>query len=322
MLTVGSLFSGIGGLDLGLERAGMRVVWQVEIDEWCRKMLAKHWPDVERFGDIKTCGIHNLKPVDLICGGFPCQPVSSAGKRKGDADERWLWPGFARIVCDLEPRWVLAENVPGLLAIDTGRLFGTILRDLAALGYDAEWELLPACAFGAPHIRYRLFIVAHANGPRLAEWKSIFRDDGTQRQAVERSNWWAVEPDVGRVANGVPARVNRLRGLGNAVVPQVAEWIGKRIVKAVSACMVLCLVAGCVTGKVTPTGAPGQTHDPSPAPQPIATTGTGASVAVGEARGLSIETAVPLGLMPLMAIVIYLSHRREILRIKQNGKVK
>ena len=113
--TFGSLFAGIGGLDLGLERAGMVCSWQVEIDEYCRRVLAKHWPDVERFEDVRECGAHNLEPIDLICGGFPCQPHSVAGKRKGAADDRDLWPEYFRIVAELRPRYVLAENVPGIV---------------------------------------------------------------------------------------------------------------------------------------------------------------------------------------------------------------
>jgi DNA (cytosine-5)-methyltransferase 1 len=257
-MKVGSLFSGIGGLDLGLERAGMTITWQVEKDDYCRKVLAKHWPRVPCYVDIADCGKQNLEPVDLICGGFPCQPVSCAGKRKGDADERWLWLEFARLVCELRPRWVLAENVPGLLSADAGRLFGGILRDLAELGYNAEWELLPACAFGAPHIRYRVFILASRRiGATRPRAKCLLADSRRNRKqhfgqsALSRPNktdpgescanvahaakhgrhacWWSTEPDVGRVVDGVPDRVDRLRGLGNAVVPQVAEWIGRRI---------------------------------------------------------------------------------------------
>jgi DNA (cytosine-5)-methyltransferase 1 len=159
---VGSLFSGIGGLDLGLERAGMQVVYQVEKDPYCQKVLAKHWPTVPRYGDIKEIDFSTLPAVDLICGGFPCQPVSCAGKRQGDKDKRWLWPEFYRAICEARPRWVLVENVPGLLSVADGRLFGGILGDLARSGYNAEWDLLPAAAFGAPHLRFRLFLVAHA----------------------------------------------------------------------------------------------------------------------------------------------------------------
>ena len=234
-LTVGSLFSGIGGLDLGLERAGMVVKWQVEIDPYCRKVLAKHWPDVECYEDVREVGAHNLEPVDLICGGFPCQPVSCAGQRKGTDDERWLWPEFYRLIRELKPRWVLGENVPGLLSIDAGRVFGSILRDLAASGYDAEWDCIPASAVGAPHRRDRVFVVANA------QMQPGNASDG-QRGWARRFTFggchsfdgcaWSPEPDVGRVADGVPDRVDRLKGLGNAVVPQVAEWLGRRIVEA------------------------------------------------------------------------------------------
>jgi DNA (cytosine-5)-methyltransferase 1 len=257
-LTVGSLFSGIGGLDLGLERAGMEVRWQVEIDPWCQRVLAKHWPKVPRYDDIKAIDWTEVEPVDLICGGFPCQPVSLAGKRLAQADERWLWPEFERCLRVLRPRWALMENVPGLLSA----AMGDVLGDLAALGYDAEWDCIPAAAVGAPHLRYRVLIVAHTTGRRtmrlpVRPWKpctaapdavgggqdvadvqrpngrhmdsgvaEIFRQEPTPDASHGQ---WAVEPDVGRVANGVPHRVDRLRGLGNAVVPQVAEWIGRQI---------------------------------------------------------------------------------------------
>lgn len=162
MLTVGSLFSGIGGFELGLERTGgFKTVWQCEIDEFCQKVLAKHWPDVQRFSDIKEMN-GDVPHVDVICGGFPCQPVSVAGKRKGDCDERWLWPEFFRVVCEVNPTWVLVENVPGLLSADSGRIFGGILRDLSRCGYDAEWNIISAANVGAPHLRKRVFIVAYS----------------------------------------------------------------------------------------------------------------------------------------------------------------
>ena len=114
-LTVGSLFSGIGGLELGLERTGgFKTKWQVEIDEYCLKVSERHWPNVQRFRDIKECGKHNLSTVDLICGGFPCQPHSVAGKRKGAEDDRNLWPEMFRIIREVNPRWVICENVPGI----------------------------------------------------------------------------------------------------------------------------------------------------------------------------------------------------------------
>lgn len=278
-LTVGSLFSGIGGGDLGLQRAGFKIAWQVENDEFCTRVLQKHWPNVPKYGDVRDVGGHNLEWVDFIHGGFPCQPVSVAGKRRAQEDERWLWPEFARIVRELRPWYVLVENVPGLLV----RGMGDVLGDLAASGYDAEWQSLPAAAFGAPHIRERVFIVAHArcqcDKPRrtlneLATTPRARKGQASQRQRIRNAvvdsgkaisdtdscgfemypqshraaqqsafnalgrmdacgrDRWAPEPGVCRVANGVPAQMDRLRGLGNAEVPQVVEWIGRRIIEA------------------------------------------------------------------------------------------
>lgn len=160
-LTVGSLFSGVGMFDLGLERAGMATLWQVERDEWCRGVLAAHFPNAERFADVRDVGAHDLAPVDLICGGFPCQPISNAGKRRAQQDERWLWPEFARIVRELRPRYVFVENVAALL--DRG--LGIVRGDLAALGFDAEWDCIPASAVGAPHRRDRIWILAQLADP-------------------------------------------------------------------------------------------------------------------------------------------------------------
>jgi DNA (cytosine-5)-methyltransferase 1 len=227
-MTLGSLFSGIGGFDLGLERAGFREQWQVEIDPWCRSVLAKHWPDVARYDDVRTVG-HELERVDCICGEFPCQPVSVAGLQRGEDDDRWLWPEFARIVRTLRPRVVIVENVPGLFVRDFGRVVG----DLAALGYDAEWDCIPAAALGARHRRDRVFVAyASESGLPLSERARVFgprrREEG---RAIAQCGWWAAEPDVGRVAYGVPRRVDRLKGLGNAVVPQVAEFVGRRVLE-------------------------------------------------------------------------------------------
>lgn len=167
--TFGSLFAGIGGLDLGLDRAGWSCKWQVEIDPYCLAVLQKHWPNVPRFGDVKTLTGDELESVDLICGGFPCQPVSCAGKKKGQADERWLWPEFARIIRMVRPRFVLVENVPGLLNANEGRAMGEVLGDLAESGYDAEWNRVSAASVGAPHLRERIFIVAYSKYGGLAQ---------------------------------------------------------------------------------------------------------------------------------------------------------
>ena len=166
-LAIGSLFSGIGGLELGLEHAtGGRVCWQVERDAWCRDVLAKHWPDAVRYDDV--CTVNGLPAVDLICGGFPCQDVSLAGKRAGFAGERSsLWREYRRIIADVGPRLVFVENVPGLLTADDGWAFGEVLGDLAALGFDATWDVFRASDVGAPHRRERLFLLAYRDGAVL-----------------------------------------------------------------------------------------------------------------------------------------------------------
>ena len=166
-LTIGSLFSGIGGLELGVEHAtGGRVLWQVERDEWCREVLAKHWIDAVRYDDV--CTVNGLPRVDIICGGFPCQDVSLAGKRAGFSGERSsLWREYRRIVADVRPRFVFVENVPGLLTADDGWAFGEVLGGLAALGYDAVWDHFRASDMGAPHRRERIFLLAHRDGAAL-----------------------------------------------------------------------------------------------------------------------------------------------------------
>jgi DNA (cytosine-5)-methyltransferase 1 len=223
-----SLFSGIGGLELGLERAGMTVVGQVEIDELCRRVLANHWPEVPRHDDVRSaCAWWAAEPrpaVDVVCGGFPCQDVSDAGRRAGiEGEQSGLWSHFAAVVGFLRPRFVIVENAPGLLA----RGFGRVLGDLASLGYDAEWDCVPSAAVGAPHLRARVWLLAYPGGV----------GDGTE-DAVQ-AGWpqpqlragWATEPDVGRVADGIPGGLARrlLKPLGNAVVPQVAEHVGRLV---------------------------------------------------------------------------------------------
>jgi DNA (cytosine-5)-methyltransferase 1 len=300
-MTFGSLFAGIGGLDLGLERAGMECKWQVEIDEYSRRVLAKHWPTVRRWDDIKTfppnaspqrlsCAGCEAQPkseveqfgngnpeawaVDLICGGFPCQDISTAGKRAGlHGDRSGLFFEAIRVVELLRPRWLLLENVAALL---NGGL-DEVLATLAAIGFDAEWHCLQAADFGAPHLRDRVFVIAERATPGTvtdADEQSLERRGDVKKSDRERSKkeklvggslqenrilpnapriereprprrrrirqsdtadlaeWWATEPGVGRVANGVSGRVHRLRGLGNAVVPQVAEWLGRQIMEA------------------------------------------------------------------------------------------
>jgi len=275
MLTFGSLFAGIGGIDLGLERAGMICKWQVEIDPFRRQVLAKHWPDVERFWDVRDCGRHNLATVDLIAGGFPCQPHSNAGQQRGAEDDRNLWPEYRRIVAELRPTWVLGENVPGI----KGTMLDDILSDLEDLAYSVRTIDIPACGVGALHVRHRFFIVAHTDGGgqqreilsiRSRQSRKTTLDISGHRKDVSHTEgqglqnrrqaraqacpdetnwnmaqsrfkrrcraWWATEPDMGRVVNGLSVGMERIRrkrvtALGNAVVPQVAEWIGRRIVE-------------------------------------------------------------------------------------------
>jgi DNA (cytosine-5)-methyltransferase 1 len=199
---------------------------------------------------------------DIITGGFPCQPVSHAGKRQGAADDRYLWPEMFRLVRTLRPRWVVAENVYGLITHEDGALLDKVYDDLEGEGYEALPPIvLPACALGAPHRRDRVWIVAHdpvagqprswrhgeqerppddaerggeavadTAGGRLKEQRDDGKAAGETRPESLSADSWAVESDVGRVAHGIPRRVDRLRGLGNAIVPQIAELIGRLIV--------------------------------------------------------------------------------------------
>ena len=325
-LTVGSLFSGIGGLDLGLERAGMRVIWQSEIDPYACKVLSKHWPEVVNHGNIKEINWQEVERPDVICGGYPCQPFSQAGKRRGEEDPRHLWPWVREAISQLRPKYAILENVRGHLSM--GGL--SVIAELASIGYDAEWRVVSAASVGANHRRDRIVIVAYPNNSRdrtprrdidghgqafeqgrkdISQFGSCGcssnvadsdcckpsyggqcqtvpsesagrRNDrsgsgshigqislGITRQTCEAisndererdgqhwvsSNarqedrrriyngrgeegyvgwqWWEIEPNVGRVANGISSRVDRLRGLGNAVVPQVAEVIGRLVI--------------------------------------------------------------------------------------------
>ena len=312
MMTVGSLFSGIGGIDLGLERTKrFRTLWFCERDPYCQRVLAKHWPEVPLYSDVNDINASVPRP-DVLVGGFPCQPVSYAGKRMAQEDERWLWPHVERCIRIFRPEGVLLENVTGLLTAG----FDDVISGLAACGYDAEWDCIPAAAVGAPHRRDRVFIVAaprvvadapgesgdgrddHAGvgsqsaaraqprdggGPALVadadgaaggssrgagqpvHGSGAVKRSGRRSRLQSDSGWpspmayahgaglqgrgaeyelsvsrgegeaggrgvWAAEPNVGRVANGVPHRVDRLRALGNAVVPQVAEYVAWRLV--------------------------------------------------------------------------------------------
>jgi len=291
-LTHISLFTGIGGIDLAAEAAGFETIAQVERDNYCRRVLAKHWPGVPRFDDVRDVTADALRGAGigrptLISGGFPCQPFSCAGKRRGAEDDRFLWPEMCRIVSELRPAWVLGENVAGFV----GMALDDCAADLEGVGYAVRAFVVPAAGVGAPHQRARCFIVAHSNGvqldgsggarrrgaepsdgrtdvanarsaglrldaeqhgePERPEYGPLGRDaarrgnekpvtdpivsglertykrtapskregSSAMRRHARSEDWWATEPDVGRVAHGVPNRVHRLRALGNAVVP-------------------------------------------------------------------------------------------------------
>ena len=229
-----SLFSGIGGLDLGLDRAGLTCVGQVESDRYCRRVLARHWPQVPRHDDVRTAPrwwAQTERPrVDLVAGGPPCQPHSTAGRRRGVGDPRWGWPWFVDVVDTVRPAWILVENVAGLLA--DAEAFGIILGGLSDRGFDAEWSIVSACSVGAPHVRRRLFVVAHApSGRRDGRPLEQLWEQARRTQPARRDPWPA-EPAVDRMAYGVPERVDRVKALANAVVPAVAEHIGRLILAA------------------------------------------------------------------------------------------
>ena len=240
-LKVLDLFSGIGGFSLGLEKTGgFETVAFCEIEEFPRKVLAKHWPGVPIYDDVKELTVDRLRKdgttVDVICGGFPCQDISAAGKQAGigEGTRSGLWSELARLIGELRPQYAIMENVTALVSGDSGRWFSRVLGDLAALGYDAEWHCIPASAVGAPHQRDRVWIIAYPNSPGLQERLSIKGVDGGQASGYQGQEpafcgWWATEPAVGRVADGVPDRSHRLKALGNAVVPQIPCIIGQAI---------------------------------------------------------------------------------------------
>jgi DNA (cytosine-5)-methyltransferase 1 len=322
MITTLDLFAGIGGFALGLEATGFfRTTCFVEKEPYCQAVLRHHWPDVPVLGDIRDVRREDLPDPNpgLICGGFPCQPFSHAGKQRAQDDPRHLWPEMLRLIRECRPDWVIGENVTGLIKLGLDE----VLSDLEGEGYATRTFNIPACAVGAPHIRQRLWVVAHAHsesepdgdagqrqlgfgfmadadsddGGREGSSKSLGRETrlehsgcGTQRDMADAKSagsqargrdgmgtanrsrrnkgqsartssktdvadakhagytervqpettgygsghrrpedWWAVEPDVGRVAHGIPARVAQLRALGNAIVPQIAQEIGNAI---------------------------------------------------------------------------------------------
>jgi len=277
-LSHGSLFSGIGGFDLAAQWMGWNNIFQVEKDDWCRKVLDKNFPKTERFADIKDfTGYEYTNRIDVISGGFPCQPFSVAGQRKGKDDDRYLWEEMLRVIATIKPTYVVGENVTGII----GLALDTVLSDLEAQDYTTETFIIPACGKNAWHRRDRVWIVAYANSigrqdeqkengkslcngnrndkieeqsrgqqqRRTRKSSSVFSNTASTGQSGQRkcsigfsstengereadnafsngfNGQWATEPELGRVAYGIPDRLDRLKGLGNAIVPQVAYEI-------------------------------------------------------------------------------------------------
>jgi len=275
MIKIGSLFSGIGGFELGLERAipGSSSIWQVEQNKYCQQVLKKHWPDSIIYDDVRTVGKHNLQQVDIICGGFPCQDISTAGKKGGiHAKRSGLWWEMFRIIGELRPRVAVLENVPNLITLGMSEVLGS----LASIGYDSEWSIISAKEFGAPHLRKRVFVVAYSNSDRSRQTRNggidsefdisprgkKIQQGRSQKQNISDtygsfsqrnrisfrmekkklhtnnsfyhtgSTYWeeteAPSPICG-MDDGIPNRLDKLRAIGNSIVPQCSEWIGGKI---------------------------------------------------------------------------------------------
>jgi len=310
------LFSGIGGFSLALEKVGFKTVGFCEVDPYCRLLLQKHWKGVTIHNDIKKLEAKDIRePIDILTGGFPCQPYSVAGKQKGTDDNRYLWPDMFRVIKEIKPTFIIAENVRGIVNIQDGMVFETVCSNLESEGFEIQPFIIPAAGVGAPHKRERVWIVGYSkhNGSltskirrgnkeadagtqkrqnqtiepkrtsrsndyevmensrrelhegssvreknedenrkeitnqyqrssstskhHVADSKRIYvqgQQSGSGQEQSRRESWWEFEPNVGRVANGVPGRVHRLKGLGNSIVPQIAEEIGKAIWKTLN----------------------------------------------------------------------------------------
>ena len=280
------LFSGIGGFSLGLERAGMETVAFCEIEEFPRKVLAKHWPNVPIYEDVRNVTAERLRAdgigrIDVVTGGFPCQDLSVAGKQAGiHAERSGLWGELCRIIGDVRPRYAIVENVTALISGDNGRWFGKVLGDLAEVGYDCEWHCIPASELGAHHHRDRVWIICYPQyaGQSATEIRESYQEgNGSYKKRQEsaselegpsnannlantiqqrpqgsaeprifkegRKGWneltagrfcrfqdiSQVEPAIRGNLDGVSNYAHRLKGLGNAVVPQIPEIIGRVI---------------------------------------------------------------------------------------------
>lgn len=240
MIPLLDLFSGIGGFSLGLERTGgFKTAAFCEIDPKAQKVLRKHWPDVPLYGDIRELTLERLLSDGVplpraICGGFPCQDISSANiKTDGIVGNRsGLWSEMFRLIRDVRPTWAIIENVSDLRF----RGFALVLQDLTSVGYRVEWHCIPASALGAPHQRDRLWIIAYCDSDGEGEPVVAQHDEAPwlpkHADLSTFYHWWQGEPGVDRMAHGVPHRMDRLRQLGNAVVPQIPELIGRAILEA------------------------------------------------------------------------------------------
>jgi len=270
MYTIGSCFSGIGGFELGLEMAGFKTAWQIERDPFCLQVLQKHWPEVPKFKDIYDVKIDKLENVGIITGGYPCQPFSLAGKRKGEEDDRHLWPKMFEIIQNIRPNWVICENVYGHVSMGLDE----VLTDLENEAYTCQTFIVPACAKNAPHRRDRVWIVANnitntsgirrlqcsepterqqyigggktfsiSNTPDSYAPDTAGSSNRPERRICEGSQysessripvwdepWLEVAARLCRVDDGVPNRVDRLKSLGNAIVPQIVYEIGMAII--------------------------------------------------------------------------------------------
>ena len=228
------LFSGIGGFAIAAERVGWETVAFCEIDKYCQRVLRKHWPDVPIYDDVRELKGEQFGEVDIITGGFPCQDVSVghtwtearglAGARSG------LWSECVRLTNEIRPQRVVFENVAALRT----RGLTQCLQDLWSIGYDAEWHLIPAASVGACHQRERIWLIANPAGERVEGlWPEGFKVpqslDESFLSVRDRNGQWKVEPDIRRIDDGIPSRVDRLRATGNAIVPQVAEAIFREI---------------------------------------------------------------------------------------------
>ena len=234
------LFAGIGGFTVGLDKLpNFRTVAFCEQDKECQEVLKKNWPDVPIYSDIKELTYEQLKTdgikPDVITGGFPCQDISVAGRGEGLKGERsGLWFEYARLIGEVGPRWVIIENV----SILRSRGLVTILQNLSEIGYDAEWHCITASYVGAPHQRDRIWVLADPKSERVQGYRPSREQEpypyAEQKVSLcngkgQRSTFWEVEPNVGRVVNGVQKRTHRIKQLGNAVVPQIPQFLGEQI---------------------------------------------------------------------------------------------